>query len=110
MTPTRWIGLTAAAVVISLQWVIVAGFVAHAYTWWFKVHDSGIVSAGLAGTALLFVCSAAAISWAIRDYSRLPVRPSALRGVVLLIALAGLSGLLVLAGIVSAGIVLIAPR
>jgi hypothetical protein len=46
------LGISFAALVV--QWYVVAGFIAHAYTWWIKVRDLGAVSAGIFGTVVFF--------------------------------------------------------
>ena len=104
------IGLGLSFLAVAVQWYAVAGFVAHAFTWWIKVHDVALVSAGIAGTVMFSVWSATAIACSLWAYDRLRDQRSRLKHAAQLTALAGLSGLLVFFGMASADIVTLVAR
>ena len=103
------IGLAVSFLIVAFQWLIVLGFVAHSYTWWLKANDP-VVTAGIAGTVLFAVGSSAVIAYSLWVHKQLYERKSRLQYVAQLLAMAGLSGLLVFFGMVAVGYVLLVHR
>jgi hypothetical protein len=95
--------------VITLEWLLVRGFVEHSYTWWLKA-DAPVIDAGIAGTILFSIGSMAAVGFSLWAHDRLYIQKSNLKYVAQFLAMAGLSGLLVFFGMVFIGYVLLVNR
>lgn len=103
------IGLVVSFLIVTFQWLIVMGFVEHSYTWWLKAGDR-VIDAGIAGTVLLSIGSILAVGFSLWAHDKLYDAKSRLKYVAQLLALMGLSGLLVFFGMIFIGYVLLVHR
>lgn len=103
------IGLAVSFLIVAFQWLIVMSFVEHSYTWWLKAGDP-IINAGIVGTVLFSLGSMMAVGFSLWAHDKFCNEKSRLRYVAQLLALAGLSGLLVFFGMVFIGYVLLVHR
>ena len=91
------------------QWLVVMSFMEHSYTWWLKAGDP-VIDAGIAGTVIFALGSVIAIGFSLWAHDWFYQRKSRLKYAAQLIALGGLSGLLVFFGMVFIGFVLLVHR
>lgn len=103
------IGLAISFLIVAFQWLIVLGFVAHSYTWLLKANDP-VVTAGIVGTVLFTIGSAAVVAYSLWAHKQLYEQKSRLQYFAQLLAVACLSGLLVFFGMVAVGYVLLVHR
>jgi hypothetical protein len=103
------IGLFVSLLVIALQWLVVMGFVEHSYAWWLKADDP-VIDAGISGTIIFSIGSIAAVGFLLWVHDQLYNQKSHLKYLAQLLAIAGLSGLLVFFGMVFIGYILLVHR
>ena len=103
------LGLVVSFLVVTLQWLIVMGFVEHSYTWQLKANDP-VVTAGIAGTIIFTVGSLLSVGFSLWAHGKFYAEKSRLKYVAQLLGLAGLSGLLVFFSMVFIGYVLLVQR
>lgn len=102
-------GLVLSFLVVTLQWLVVSSFVEHSYTWWLKA-EAPEISAGITGTVLFAIGSLLAIGFSLWAHDQLYNQKSNLKYAAQLLAMAGLSGLLVFFSMVFVGYVALVHR
>jgi len=103
------LGLLVALLIVVVQWLVVAGFVSHSYTWWLKV-ERGTVTAGYALTIVFSIASAFAVAYSLWAHDLFLRMNSMWRFLSMLVGLGGLAGLLVFAGMIQIGHVVLVNR
>lgn len=98
-----------AAAVVTIQWLLVGGFVAHSYMWWMKANDY-VITAGVSGTVLMLVLTTASVIYAATFYVKAAPNDTKSRVAALLTVCTGLTGQLVFWGMALSGVTILVHR